>query len=256
VEEQHASDVSGFAPDLEAEICELEWCDFLIFSFPLWWFGMPAILKGWVDRVFAMRRIYGDGKLYENGTGKGRKRAMVMMTTGGGRAAYGGYGVNPPMNSVLAPIEHGIFWFNGYCPLAPFVAWSPVRITPEERAEYLRQLDERLRNAENEAPRVLPPLADFPKFGLDTKRRFLAMCTRRVEPDDNYRALIPAERAHVAELERSGIVLDAKIAILDANPWRAFLTFRAGDIEAVRGYLSAFPLAPYLNFEITELMAQ
>jgi NAD(P)H dehydrogenase (quinone) len=36
---------------------KLLWCDALIFQFLLWWFGLPAMLKGWVDRVFAMRRI-------------------------------------------------------------------------------------------------------------------------------------------------------------------------------------------------------
>ncbi|MED5357468.1 MAG: NAD(P)H-dependent oxidoreductase [Pseudomonadota bacterium] len=34
----------------------------LIFQFPLWWFGLPAILKGWVDRIFAMDRLYGGGR--------------------------------------------------------------------------------------------------------------------------------------------------------------------------------------------------
>ena len=36
----------------------------LVFQFPLWWFSMPAILKGWVDRVLAAGRIYGGGKWY------------------------------------------------------------------------------------------------------------------------------------------------------------------------------------------------
>jgi len=85
VEEQYASQVSGFAPDLDAEIRKLESCDLLLFNFPMWWFGLPAILKGWVDRAFPMRRIYGDGKLYENGLGQAKKRAMVIMTVGGGR---------------------------------------------------------------------------------------------------------------------------------------------------------------------------
>ena len=84
VEEAHASEVGGFAPDLEKEIRRLEVCDMLIFSFPLWWFGMPAILKGWVDRVFASRRIYGGGKIYETGLGRAQKRALILMTTGGG----------------------------------------------------------------------------------------------------------------------------------------------------------------------------
>lgn len=83
LEEREATRVGGFAPALEAEIQKLEWCDLLIFNFPLWWFGMPAILKGWVDRTFAMERIYGGAKLYENGLGQ----AVVMMTMARLRAA-------------------------------------------------------------------------------------------------------------------------------------------------------------------------
>ncbi len=30
---------------------DLEWCDTLIFVYPTWWYGMPAVLKGWLDRV-------------------------------------------------------------------------------------------------------------------------------------------------------------------------------------------------------------
>src|SRR5580704_6819073 len=39
--------------DVKAEIEKLLWADMLIMQFPLWWYAMPAILKGWVDRVFA-----------------------------------------------------------------------------------------------------------------------------------------------------------------------------------------------------------
>ena len=31
----------------------ITWADHLIFIFPIWWSGMPAILKGFIDRVFA-----------------------------------------------------------------------------------------------------------------------------------------------------------------------------------------------------------
>ncbi len=30
---------------------DLKWCDTLIFVYPTWWYGMPAMLKGWLDRV-------------------------------------------------------------------------------------------------------------------------------------------------------------------------------------------------------------
>ena len=34
-----------------AEIADLAWCDTLIFVYPTWWYGLPAVLKGWLDRV-------------------------------------------------------------------------------------------------------------------------------------------------------------------------------------------------------------
>ncbi|TVP72657.1 MAG: flavodoxin family protein [Rhodobacteraceae bacterium] len=30
---------------------DIEWCDTLIFVYPTWWYGLPAMLKGWLDRV-------------------------------------------------------------------------------------------------------------------------------------------------------------------------------------------------------------
>ena len=37
---------------LEAHVDHLRWCDTLIFVYPTWWYGMPAMLKGWLDRAF------------------------------------------------------------------------------------------------------------------------------------------------------------------------------------------------------------
>ncbi|MGY6635226.1 MAG: NAD(P)H-dependent oxidoreductase [Alkalilacustris sp.] len=34
-----------------AEVADLQWCDTLIFTYPTWWYGVPAMLKGWMDRV-------------------------------------------------------------------------------------------------------------------------------------------------------------------------------------------------------------
>jgi putative NADPH-quinone reductase len=75
IEERYATEAYGFADDVESEIQKLEWCDLMIWQFPLWWFGLPGILKGWVDRVFAMGRTYGGERLYANGVFRG-KRAM------------------------------------------------------------------------------------------------------------------------------------------------------------------------------------
>ena len=38
---------------LEKEITDLQWAESIILVFPTWWFGPPATLKGWFDRVWA-----------------------------------------------------------------------------------------------------------------------------------------------------------------------------------------------------------
>ncbi|MEI6492068.1 MAG: NAD(P)H-dependent oxidoreductase [Verrucomicrobiota bacterium] len=253
VEEAYATEVGGFAPDLEKEIKRLEACDMLIFSYPLWWFGMPAILKGWVDRVFASGRIYGGGKLYENGLGNSQKRALVLMTTGGGEVAYGGRGFNPPLETLMAPVNHGIFWFNGFLPLKPFVAWSPVRISPEERAKYLDALRDRLGGITSEPPLLLPPLSDFPDFEADSKKRFVVTVTRAKPADEEYKSLIPSEVESIKDLRRRGVVLDMQLTPQGVEPWHCFLHFRENNAAAVQKHLSTLPLAPWLVFEVREV---
>lgn len=40
-------------PHLAAYFNDVEWCDSLVFVYPTWWSGQPAIMKGWIDRVLA-----------------------------------------------------------------------------------------------------------------------------------------------------------------------------------------------------------
>jgi len=36
---------------VQSEVDDLKWCDTLIFVYPTWWYGLPAMLKGWLDRT-------------------------------------------------------------------------------------------------------------------------------------------------------------------------------------------------------------
>lgn len=150
VEEMWASEVGGFAPEVEAEIAKIEAADLMIWQFPLWWFGMPAILKGWVDRVFAMGRTYGNGHIYGTGKFKG-KRAMLSLTTGGPEAAYLEDGFNGDLNAVLRPIQRGMLNFTGFSVLQPQVVYGPVRVDDAQRQSWLARWAQRLRLIESEA---------------------------------------------------------------------------------------------------------
>lgn len=151
LEEVHATQVNGFADDLETEMQKVEWCDLMIFQFPLWWFGLPAVLKGWVDRVFAMGRTYGDGRYYETAAFRG-KRAMVSMTTGGPPASYIKGGMGGDCMDILRPIHRGMFQFVGFDVLAPQIVYAPAHIGDEARKLELQRWAMRLTSIAAESP--------------------------------------------------------------------------------------------------------
>jgi NAD(P)H dehydrogenase (quinone) len=155
-EESHASEVNGFAPDIEAEMRKVEAAEMMILHFPLWWFSMPAILKGWVDRVFAFGRTYGSGRMYEKGVFQG-KRAMLTLTTGGPRSIYVPGGFNGDIDVIVRPIERGILQFLGFDVLPAQIVFSPGQLTVDEREAALAAYALRLGSIGTEKPK--PPLS-------------------------------------------------------------------------------------------------
>jgi len=160
-EETHAAAHDGFAPEIQAEMDKLFWCDVLILQFPLWWFGLPAILKGWIDRVFASGgRIYGGGKWYDRGVFAG-KRAMCSLTIGGPPPIYSEQGLNGPISAILFPINHGMLYFTGFTVIEPFLVHAPVRISDDERHAYLGRYRERVLTLASAPTITYPTLGDY-----------------------------------------------------------------------------------------------
>jgi len=139
--------------DVLAEQEKLLWADAVILQFPLWWFHMPAILKGWVDRVFAYGLAYGVGEhsdrrwgdRYGEGTFRG-KRAMLVVTAGGWAEHYSARGVNVPIEDLLFPTHHGMLFYAGFEVLPPFVAYQADRLTEEGFEKVAGQLRTRMRS--------------------------------------------------------------------------------------------------------------
>jgi NAD(P)H dehydrogenase (quinone) len=169
-EEAHASEVNGFAPDLQAEMDKLEWCDTLIFQFPLYWLGLPAILKGWVDRVFAVGRAYGGGRYFGRGIFAG-KRAMCSLTIGGSALAYSQQGLYGPVEPILFPINHGILSFVGFTVIEPFVAYAPARMSADERMACLARYRERVLGLRSASAIVAPDMVAYDGLVLKSAAR-------------------------------------------------------------------------------------
>jgi NAD(P)H dehydrogenase (quinone) len=225
-EEDYATEHDGFTPELQAEIEKVEWCDVLIFQFPLWWFGLPAILKGWVDRVFAFKRVYGRGRLYENAAFAG-KRALVSLTTGGIGTMYTATGLHGEMEKVLFPIHHGMLAFTGFTVLPPFLSYAVAHGSEADRAEQLRAWDARLRALETTEPlQWAPRFAEIDEAGQDRLPRFLVQGTFTAEPTG------------IERLKAQGIVQAAQLSEDRRQGW---LTVRAADAEAARESVRTLP---------------
>lgn len=159
-EQEHAQANASICRDVEREQARVEWAELVIFQFPMWWFSMPAILKGWVDRVFSRGFAYSSGRKYETGHLKG-KRAMLSLTTGTASSLYEPNGIDGDLHHILWPIHNGILAYTGFTVLPPYAAWMPARVSQQQREQYLQEYAERLSGLDDLQPLFFHPRRDY-----------------------------------------------------------------------------------------------
>ncbi|MGN7741933.1 NAD(P)H-dependent oxidoreductase [Pseudomonas sp. 22526] len=97
--------------DVLAEQARIDRADALVLVYPVYWWSMPALLKGWIDRVFANGWAF-DFSLEENRTEKklGHLRVHLLGVGGADAGTYGRHGYEAAMKT---QIDHGIFDYCG-----------------------------------------------------------------------------------------------------------------------------------------------
>jgi putative NADPH-quinone reductase len=132
----------GVVPELQVYVDDLTWCDTLVLVYPTWWSGQPAILKGWIDRVWV------NGVAWELPEGANRLRPalrdvrrLVAVTTHGSskwvNAVQGEGGKRTFTRSIRA-----------MCHPRARTTWIALygvdRCGPDERADFLDRVEERI----------------------------------------------------------------------------------------------------------------
>ncbi len=110
--------------------------DMLIFIFPVWWFSMPAILKGYTDRVFSAGFAFEITEKSVSGLLEGKKVA-IFNTTGGSSEAYDNYGYGDAFRKCIC---EGIFRFCGMEVLLQHFLYAVPAVTTEEREKMLEEV--------------------------------------------------------------------------------------------------------------------
>ncbi|MER9300247.1 NAD(P)H-dependent oxidoreductase [Mesorhizobium sp. M0621] len=107
-EQGHASDLGTLPLEVRRAIDQLDRADLVVFQFPLWWWAMPALLKGWIDRVFVWGEVYTSKMRYcDKGRFRG-KRAFLSVTTGAPAPAFGPDGRAGNLDLILWPIHFSL----------------------------------------------------------------------------------------------------------------------------------------------------
>lgn len=95
--------------DVAAEQSRLDRADALVLVYPVYWWSMPAVLKGWLDRVFTRGWAYDD--LSERDVVKmlGRLSIHLVAIGAADERTYTRHGY---FGAMRTQIDHGVF---GYC---------------------------------------------------------------------------------------------------------------------------------------------
>lgn len=160
LEQREGVKAGNIAPDIQRELDKLLWADLLILNFPLYWFSVPAILKGWIDRVLVSGVCYGGKRFYDQG-GLAGKKALVTLTLGGREHMFGEGAIHGPLEDMLRPLLRGTLAYVGMDVLPPFVAWHVPYISNDAREDFLRGYQARLEQLEQDAPLAFPRLEQF-----------------------------------------------------------------------------------------------
>jgi NAD(P)H dehydrogenase (quinone) len=142
MESGHAYLTGQQTADVAAEQAKLLSADAVILQFPLWWYAVPAILKGWIERVYAFGFAYG----YKDGSNQHRfgdgilkgKRALVNVMAGGPEVDYGPRGINGPIDQILFPLTHGALFYPGMDVLPIHPVFGAGHVSTAEEVEAIK----------------------------------------------------------------------------------------------------------------------
>jgi NAD(P)H dehydrogenase (quinone) len=163
---QEAGAAAGrLPPDVATEVEKIEAADAVVFHFPLWWFGPPAILKGWLDRCLVHGRIHDVDHRFDGGRMRG-KRALFCVSTGASEAECGPDGKEGDTRLLLWPLAYTL----RYC---GFGVAEPLLVHGVHgyfKGAEEATLEARLRAVLEAQPEVIALLAERPliPFNADT----------------------------------------------------------------------------------------
>jgi len=135
--------------DVAAEQARIDRADTLVLVYPVYWWSMPALLKGWIDRVFANGWAYDEGPDTKLVKRLRHLRVHLVAIGGAGMRTYARHGY---FGAMKTQIDHGIFDYVG-----AEVATSELLLeseSPQARLDTARTIGRNLFKQQPQAARA------------------------------------------------------------------------------------------------------
>jgi NAD(P)H dehydrogenase (quinone) len=129
--------------DILAEQARYERCNAMVLIFPVWWWSVPAMLKGWIDRVFSAGWAYPVGEKDPSTTmlASAQRKNMILCCAGGSPDLYETQGADPTVERQLARAVFGYFGADSATVHIFHGARTSVDISPRGKARRREHLE-------------------------------------------------------------------------------------------------------------------
>ncbi len=131
-------DASAPPADIQREQQRVERADMLVFIFPVYWWSVPGLLKGWFDRVLTLNWAY---KVAEDGrtVGNLRKVPVRLIATAGSDVA--GFDKHGYSTAIRTQLVEGVFGFCGLKDVTLDILYQADTASSEQVDDFLKSLE-------------------------------------------------------------------------------------------------------------------
>jgi len=153
--------------EVMAEIGKIRNAQRIIFHFPLWWFGPPAILKGWLERCLVHGELHSSSQRFDTGLSAGKK-VLFCVSTGSTAEESSAAGKEGDVNMLLWPMAYALRYL-GFTVLQPTVVHG---VHGFHQGDAKAELESRLRQVLSEQQALLTRFDDLPAIPFNRDDEF------------------------------------------------------------------------------------
>ncbi|ASJ71566.1 NAD(P)H-dependent oxidoreductase [Granulosicoccus antarcticus] len=149
------------------EIDKVRQADRIIFHFPLWWFGPPAILKGWLERCLVHGALHSSSQRFDSGM-CADKKVLFCVSTGSTAMESSPAGKEGDVNMLLWPLAYTLRYL-GCTVLQPCLVHG---VHGFHQGEAKTELEQRLEQSINNQAQLISNFDDMPVMSFNRDDEF------------------------------------------------------------------------------------